>query len=642
MAKKFLGQPIVSEHTLNAAFNNYNGRNYICTTVSGAPPKLNIYNLDEDKVEASFDLYGALNSWNHKINADGNLYVVACGQFYRYDFSLNEFKDYGKINGSTECFVMDNDEDGNIYMGSCPNGNIYKYDIKEDKIYDLGNITPEAVYVRSLSYHNGYLYCGVKGEDFLEFYKINSNNPNEKKVIPVPSDFEYYPNGLDWIYTSTAVGNKIIIHCKADKICPLLIYDTDKEEFVSTGYKGNFPGLFVSPKKDGKSYFACDGNLMEIDIISGKVKQSDFPKIRSKQSVSIDFIKDVSGKENILAILDNKNASVELINLKTRTSFTKKLNLDKATYYIQTMESGDFKNGDNAVYLSAYCGDNAVRYDVEKKEYKNIRIGQCEGMIGYRGKQYMGVYPHNELYIYDNNTNMDIPEKKGTMSYGQDRPFAMCAGDGYIFMGTIPDYGKRGGDIVIYDVTSGKNKIIKMPVKEQSIIGLQYNRGLIYGSTSAWGGLGAKPCTDDAKIFIYDIEKNCVTESFTPDIPGITNPTWIGSIKLDGNGNLWGVTGNTLFLLDLKTKKVIKHITFGDYTYSKIRHRWRPTYIRYDSKGNLFVNILGIHKVDTKTMEYTRVTKETDDVFLFTLDKEDNIYYAVDNNFYTIERKGMV
>lgn len=279
------------------------------------------------------------------------------------------------------------------------------------------------------------------------------------------------------------------------------------------------------------------------------------------------------------------------------------MNLDKAAYYIQTMEIGDYKNGDNGIYLSAYCGEDALRYDIDLKEYQNIKIGQCEGMIGYDGKQYMGVYPHNELYIYNRLTDREKPQCVGEMSSGQDRPFAMCSGDGFVFMGTIPDYGKRGGDVVIYNIITGESRIIKTPVKDQSIISLQYVNGMLFGSTSVWGGLGSVPDDHDAKIFIYDLKNDCMTGCFTPEIPGIEHPTWIGSIKLEKDGNLWGVTGNTLFYVDVTTGKVTKYLSFGEYRYSKVKHRWRPTYIRYDSNDFLYVNILGIHKVNKKNTD---------------------------------------
>lgn len=640
MKHKYIGQPIASEHTLGGAFKCFNGTNYLCTTVSGVPPKLNIYNLDDNKVEMSFDLEDGLNSWNHRINADGNLYVVSSGRFYKYDFSENKFYKYGKIPGCGESFVMDNDEKGNMYIGSCPGGNIYKYDIEKDEIYDMGKVTDEAVYVRSISYLNGYLYCGIKGDNYLSLYKISIDDPSKKYNIPLPEDKEYYPEGLRWVYTSTVIGEKIVFHCKGEDLCPLLIYDTKKEAFIDTGYKGNFPGLFVSPIINSKSYFVCDGQLMEIDAVTGRISQCDFPFIECPDTKVIGTVKDKLTGKTLLALFNTLDVSVIYINLEEKKTYKKRLNLEKSAYYIQSLEYGDYNNQDNAVYLSAYCGDDAVRYDIETGLFENIKVGQCEGMLGFNGKQYMGVYPHCELYIYDRKKSSNQPQYVGKMSKGQDRPFAMCAGDGCVFMGTVPDYGKRGGDIIIYNTENGTCDVISTPVSEQSIIGLQYDNGLLYGSTSVWGGLGSVPDECDAKIFIYDLKSNCLRDIFTPEIPGIEHPTWIGSVKIDNEGNLWGVTGNTLFLINIETKKVLKYITFGNYTYSRVRHRWRPTYIRFDKKGYLYTNILGIQKVNVNTMEYEKITKEEDDVFLFTIDSSDNIYYAVDNNFYLIESEG--
>lgn len=643
MEKINLGKPISSEHTLNAVFKNHDGRNYICTTVSGSPAVLNIYDLDNDVVKSSFEFYpGSLNSWNHIINTDGKLYVMSYGRFYRYDFSTDELKSYGVLlHGENECFTMDNDEEGNLYLASCPGGKVIRFNIEDESIEDLGQVAPGVSYVRSISYLNGYLYCGVKGDSLLGFYKINAANPSEKYKIQVPEDKEYYPDGLQWIYTSKAVGDKIIIHCKANGICPLLIYDTINETFVDTGYKGNFPGLYVSPERDGKCYFINKGKLMEINVANGKVKESDFPECASNNSLSINFIRDTETGREFLAVLNNENTSVEYLDLIAGTRKMQKLKLEKAKYYIQTLELGDYINGDNGIYISGYCGNRAVRYDIDTGNITDLVLEQAEGMIGYKGKQYFGTYPGNILHVYDFKSDSNIPTRIGAMSEKQDRPFAICAGDGNIFMGTVPEYGLRGGDLIIYNVEGETIRVVKSPVAEQSIISLCYSDGLLYGSTSAWGGLSAIPDVNPAKVFIYDVYRDKMIKIFTPKIADINHPTWIGSIVKDKNNILWAVTGNTLFSLDAETEKVLNTVRFGDYTYSQSKHRWRPTYIRFDSKGNLYTNILGIKKVDLRTLEYEHITEE-DEVFLFTIDKNDNIYYAVDSNFYKLENISVV
>lgn len=91
----------------------------------------------------------------------------------------------------------------------------------------------------------------------------------------------------------------------------------------------------------------------------------------------------------------------------------------------------------------------------------------------------------------------------------------------------------------------------------------------------------------------------------------------------------------------MEKEAIKKSATIEKYEYSETRHRWRPTYIRFDKKGNLYANILGIHKFNKETMEYERITEEKDLVFLFTIDNEDNIYYAVKNDFYLIEAEGL-
>lgn len=639
MKKVYASKPVASEHTLNAAFKNHNGRNYICTTVSGSPAILNIYDLDCGRAEKSFELPGSLNSWNHLIGEDGRLYVMTYARLYRYDFSTGEFKSFGCVcEGEGECFAVTGDGKGNIYFGSCPGGKIIRFGIYDESFTDLGQVAPGVSYVRSIAYHNGYIYCGVKGDSVLAFYKIDAENPSFKQEIPVPLDEEYYPGGLRWLYTFSVAGDKIIIHTKADGICPLLVYDIVKERFVDTGYKGDFPGLFSSPEKNGKSYFINEGRLMEIELKSGRVSEADFPEIDCCKTMSVDFIKDGASGKEVMAVMDNVTCSVVLIDLEDKSWKKLKLNPEKGRYYIQSVEAGDYENGDNGIYIGAYCGDRSVRYDVVTGEETEIVLGQPEGMTSYNGIQYMGVYPGNMLYSYDCKKPLEEPVLIGKMATVQDRPFAMCSGDGCIFMGTVPDYGIRGGDIVVYNTVTGENLVINEPVKEQSIIGICYRDGIIYGSTSVWGGLGSNPDDKPACVFRYSLLEGKMLNCFVPEIPGIENPTWIGEIELDEEGRVWAVTGNTLFEIDFSGEKVLSHITFAEYTYSRTSHRWRPTYIRFGKSGILYTNINGIRAVNKETLEHKKLTEE-DEVFLFALDRDERIYYAVDNNFYILKKE---
>ena len=85
----------------------------------------------------------------------------------------------------------------------------------------------------------------------------------------------------------------------------------------------------------------------------------------------------------------------------------------------------------------------------------------------------------------------DNPKNLGRVEAMQDRPFALEAADGKIFIGTIPYYGLHNGCLCIYDVESGQKKSFPGLIKNQSIISLAYHNGRLYGSTSVHGGLGS-------------------------------------------------------------------------------------------------------------------------------------------------------
>lgn len=61
-------------------------------------------------------------------------------------------------------------------------------------------------------------------------------------------------------------------------------------------------------------------------------------------------------------------------------------------------------------------------------------------------------------------------------------------------------------------------------VKDQSIFGLAYHDGKIYGGTSLVGGLGISPTETQAKLFVFDVAKREKIAEFTPMIPGLEGP----------------------------------------------------------------------------------------------------------------------
>lgn len=639
-APEWIAEPLNSNQIIHSVFQQINGTNYMYTTFSGMPGRFCVYDLDERKLISSFETTGGKNTWIHKIDSKGIVYFISDCYFFSFNPYTAVFKKYGTyFPGETGNFVMDIDENDYLYIGSYPHAKIIRFDTKTEMFEDLGTVDSDAQYVRSIACHNGYIYAGTFGNDVAKLYRIHAENPKEKKCIPLPFIEGYFcPEELNWIYTMNMADDLLMLHVKIKNRSLLLVYDTKREQFADVGFRGELKGLYTSAPYCHKTYFISDCKLWELDTRSLKWSDCGIEMKENDELCASGWLnlKNLYPDEKALIITGHGNCTPTALypNRKEYHSIILP-RMDRSKFLIQCMENG----GEDDIYLSSYAGNIAVRYDLKKRVFEDISIGQIEGSIFYHGKQYFGVYPHAWLYEYDCHhlQTSDNPKNLGRVEAMQDRPFALEAADGKIFIGTIPYYGLHNGCLCIYDVESGQKKSFPGLIKNQSIISLAYHNGRLYGSTSVHGGLGSVPVEKEAKIFCYDPETEQFLAQATLHLPNDKKALHIGQIKFDTEGRLWAVSGYTLFRLHPETLEQMEQLSFGEYPYNVHQHVWRPTYIRFDQNGYLYTNIKGIKIINPETLEFVDLQAYTgNNVPLFTIGSDQNLYYSIDAKLYKI------
>src|SRR5262249_43730248 len=120
----------------------------------------------------------------------------------------------------------------------------------------------------------------------------------------------------------------------------------------------------------------------------------------------------------------------------------------------------------------------------------------------------------------------------------QSRPMAMLgvADLNQVFIGTIPEYGQLGGVLAVYDIGTGKTAVHHDVVPKQSICSLVYHKCLVIGGTTIFGGLGQKPETTEAKLFVWDPTSN--SKTFETSVAGAKAIT---GLFVGPDGNVWGM-----------------------------------------------------------------------------------------------------
>lgn len=637
---EFLLSPIQSSGTIaiyDSVIGNENGANVLYTTLSGDPAVFFIINLDHYTVMRSLPMPGgAKDIWTHVVDPDGRVYIAATnGKLYRYTPGQEEIEELGVIiSGESAIYGLSADENGNIYGGTYPNGKVWKYDPQTKQFTDYGTVHTGHNYVRSLAYYNGKLYAGLGTQGRL--YEVDPATGN-KTEIPLPQVAGVTEGNYPFVYQLDVIrdgsgGDYLFAHLSGNGISTLIVYDLVKKEWRNEQFP-NFHGNRTYAFGDGKAYYKLNstgGNkLVEIDLATFQTTESDMVQDFSLKGGG--FVQlanpEFPGHTLVNIRFDGK---VGFFNITTGKYTEKPAIVEGQPIPVHNIEKGP----DGKFYMSGYPGGSAAIYDPATGQNTVIPMGQAES-IGFVGNYvYFNVYPHAEIYRVDITNPAGGSTKVFTIGEEQDRPYISLTVGDTLYLGTIPDYGLLGGALVVHDTKSDPAtfEVYRNVVQDQSIVGLAYKDGKIYGSTTIWGGLNATPTASAAKIFVWDTATKQKIAEVTPNLPGKA-PTMISGLTFGEDGLLWAAANGTIFAVDPDTLQVVKmkeiYPNVTDYGM------WRPIHMRWGTDGLLYTDLYGKLTVfNTKTLEYQDLGINSQ---LFTLGNDNNIYYISGTKLYKIE-----
>ena len=600
-------QPFEQVTSHSCVVGKEDGVNVMYTTTTGKPGNFNVYDIDNMKLLETYPLAGT-SAVEHNIDKDGNVYIITSTPsfLFRYSPETKSVENLGSIMGESNGYQSAFDDEGNIYIGTYPNGYVIKYDPVENEFTNLGAAKNGHKYVRSLSYYNGYLYAGTQGDGNAVMVKIDPETA-QKTVIPVPIRTEYYTEVLN-VYSQTVVGRYIITYGAAGKGNNVwMIFDPEKDEYTDIVYKNAGGGLYTSPEKDGKVYLMFDAEIQELDLETLKTTPTGIKTtFTNRKSYWVDLERDDGFGENTLVSISFSGKPVFLnIESKKIRTIQEAPEMKGGLLSIQHITMGP----DEKLYVGAYLGSEGMIYDTKTDEATYFPMGQTENIKHIDGKMYFGVYPEGDLWEFDPQKKIgkDNPRKLLTIGNDQDRPYIIDGGDGLIIVGSVPTYGKLGGALTIYNTKNGSYEVFRNVVKDQSIVGLAYKDGLIYGSTSTSGGLGIEYPEKHAKIFVWDVEKKEKIKEFIPEWPSeiTTNVNIIGDIEVGPeDGLLWTAAGGYIFAMEPVTCKIVKSKYIADFAFGVSGHYWQPRHLRFGKNGLLYTTIDHLTVIDPETMEH--------------------------------------
>ncbi|WP_315906030.1 FIMAH domain-containing protein [Priestia koreensis] len=643
-----LGQAVKTPLSQAAAYGqNALGETEQYMVVNGSPAVF--YAVDAETGEQKFSQTIANSDvvWGMTVGSDGNVYFASTmnGMLYRYLPNEKKLESLGKNPSDTFVWDLKSSSDGKIYGATYPNTKVFEYDIATNTYNDLGIMKEGQQYARGLGVTDQYVYVGIGTTAALMRY---DRKTGEKVEIPLPISGESAT-----VSEVTVYGGKLFVRAGYR----LFILDEATGKHIKTiGFQGKISS--PSPYNPDLIYYKVNSSLYTYNLKENKVEElKDAPPLPDETEI----------KAHAWITLQNGKTVLAGMAAFTDSFFYNPTDNDYKLHFPNVDAQGTNINAiaaiDGKVYSGGYQrGMSIFDESSQSYTYMNKSFHQSEGIGSLNGVVYFGTYPGAKIYRYDPTKPINYTSgKNGNPSLAvdidddQDRPFAMTSGDNKLFIGTIPGYGKHGGALTVLSESPSANdqvnvqtKVYADIVKDQSIIGLAYKDGKIYGSTSIYGGLGSDPVEKEAKMFVFDVEKGEKIAEFTPKIPGLDIPLeMIGGLSFGPDGLLWGIIDGTIFAMDPTTYEVVKSKIVYPTTFST--GKFRPFYLDWGKNGTLYTTLgRKLTAVNPDTLEVKQLVRGSkklmtvsdevveESIQFMTLSNDGSIYYTLGSRLYKL------
>ncbi|WP_309120480.1 hypothetical protein [Paenibacillus sp.] len=617
MVKVNLGQA-------GAIQTNAAGENEAYFVTNGSPGSF--FAVDGETGELKFQevIPGTIATWAMTIGPDKNVYFsgTETGNLYRYLPLEKRVENLGY--NQTDNWVWELTTIGDKMYGGTFNttsyGKVFEYDLATGEFRNYGAVEAEQQYVRGIAVDDRYIYAALGAT--MRLYKIDRVT-GEKTEIHVPG----YSGKAGILADVFVLNGKLFVSVSTVN---MVVID------IATGeVEGTFQhsAMISEPSPDDPNliYYKYLTKFYEYDIAAKKQTEIVLPyelpdTARVKDYAWIELQSGEKAGQTVLAMITQYGEYI-LIDPKDKWMSFVELEIGAQPVGIQSLKTGF----DGRIYMGGYQRGMSIYNPFTNRIDVNISsFAQPEGIGFMNGKVYYGTYVGAIMYDYDPTKEIVLNQNPRPVFdiEHQDRPFVITSGDDKLFVGTVPDYGFLGGALAVYDEATNEWKQFDHEelVANQSIIGLAYKDGLLYGSTTVWGGLGKDPSETEAKIFVWDVENERKIDEFTLDDLEIDEaPRMIGSIAFGPDGLLWGVVDGTIFAMDAATKEIVKSKQISPSLYNT--SKWLPYELEWGPDGILYTTLSRkLIAIDPETLRYKEVYSGF--VNLMTLGVDGSIYFA--------------
>lgn len=663
--------PVKINHsgTVNAVAE-INGDDYFFMPQEGR--SMSVYNMDTKELVAQVELpFTAARGI--AVDEDGYVWVVGSNpNIYRYD----PYLDVGESAYYFKVFENNPEDKSGIYEANnafgleYANGILYfgvfgveasfaKYNIATGEFTHMGVYGSEDAnsFPSTPVYKDGILYGTLAGD-------INADGVKTFEVIKIDAETNELLERLDiskhvsqnevMIRGMGICGDTLLLGGSANDIKSALAVDVsgEKMKVIDIGVQG-FINYYSTKEVDGKCYFLASGlGMWEFDGATQTAK-----RVKGLENATVGFR--VSDYVTLSVENNDKFPGISYMGFRGSNNMPTLYNMETGTMMTvddmildehgngQELRSILNGKGENEIYLGAYRTNNCSVFDTVTGKIVHAyeaNSDQTDVMYIYEDKLYAGNYNAavlTQINLADERRNVPLLSLKSM--YGQARIHTITGGDGYIFCGSIADSFNYSGCLAWINLSDLNEKVVILDaVKEQSIISLCYNDGMIFAGSSIYGGSSTIERSDvSAKIVVYDVKTQKKLIEIDPRnyISGLPSQltgidAMIADPNIAENGKIWVHMGERL--LCLKYNKATNKVTLKEELCFDVNNRgchdflpYMPyldghyLYVGFGTKGGLRkVNLL-----DPSDNELIPVPGDK----MFTLADDGNIYYCSDN-----------
>ncbi|MBU5344710.1 dockerin type I domain-containing protein [Paenibacillus lautus] len=623
-----LAQPIRGISIYDGAVGEQDGRKVMFTTVKGSPAQFNVVDMATNKViHTSILQGGGGDAWHHEVTPDGkHVYVTSHRTLWLYSTEtkemnlIHDFVDEGP-------WSLVTDSKGNAYVGTYPGGKVFKYDlglgtVTEDYGRMLGNQPQEYVRSIALDEAGGHIYAGTAHGQIIKLDLATGSKTNVAQPLMDQQE-------TGFVYDMNLVDNRYIF-ARYSESKNMYVYDLVSSSWLNV-VLSNVTGLHVTDSYESKVYFIADNTLKYYNLATGEIGSTGMAYgsgLRGADWVEIDQHENPDLIGMNLVTMQFGGGIVYFNVTQNKMTATRPV-VEGTPLNIHVIEKGS----DNQLFMSTLGAGTGAVYDPDQNQVTSISLGQADSMVYHDNAMYMGVYPKAYVHKYDQTRAPGNGNPSQFLQVDpeahQDRLIEATSGGGRIYFGSVSAYGVNGGAVTIIDPGAyAENKtgvkVIRNVVQDQSVVGLAYKDGIIFGSTNINNGLGSNPTAEEAKMFTMNALTGEKLAEWSPQIEGIVKPEFIGRLTVGPHdGLIWGAVNGTIFAMDPDHKEIVKskQVHTGSFNYGA----WSSVPLKWDADGILYA-LFGskLIAIDPVTLEYREVTS----AYSFTIGDDGYLYYS--------------